>query len=118
MVHAGRRLAAETADDERREHAAELGFEIVVASQPRCTSYNCAAPGSCRTRTVVLARKLALEDEVNQQRMKWVLLTLALCGLLTLGACKKKVQPAPAPPPPPPPAPTASLTANPSTIEK
>jgi peptidoglycan-associated lipoprotein len=55
---------------------------------------------------------------VNQQRMKWVLLTLALCGLLTLGACKKKVQPAPAPPPPPPPAPTASLTANPSTIEK
>jgi len=56
---------------------------------------------------------------VNQQRMKWVLLTLALCGLLVLGACKKKVAPAPAaPPPPPPPAPTASLTANPSTIEK
>jgi peptidoglycan-associated lipoprotein len=51
--------------------------------------------------------------------MKWVLLTLALCGLLVLGACKKKVAPAPAaPPPPPPPAPTASLTANPSTIEK
>jgi peptidoglycan-associated lipoprotein len=48
-----------------------------------------------------------------------VLLTLALCGLLVLGACKKKVAPAPAaPPPPPPPAPTASLTANPSTIEK
>lgn len=47
-----------------------------------------------------------------------MLLTLALCGLMTLGACKKKVQPAPAPPPPPPPAPTASLTANPSTIEK
>lgn len=56
---------------------------------------------------------------MNQQRMKWVLLTLALCGLLVLGACKKKVAPAPAaPPPPPPPAPTASLTANPSTIEK
>jgi peptidoglycan-associated lipoprotein len=56
---------------------------------------------------------------VNQQRMKWVLLTLALCGLLLLGACKKKVAPAPAAPPPPPPAaPTASLTANPSTIEK
>ena len=51
--------------------------------------------------------------------MKWVLLTLALCGLLVLGACKKKVAPAPpAPPPPPPAAPTASLTANPSTIEK
>ena len=55
---------------------------------------------------------------MNQNRMKWVLLLLALCGLMVLGACKKKVQPAPAPPPPPPPAPTASLTVNPSTIEK
>ena len=66
----------------------------------------------------LLARKLALEDEVIEKRMKWVVLVLALCGLLVLGACKKKVQPAPPPPPPPPPAPTASLTANPTTIEK
>jgi peptidoglycan-associated lipoprotein len=66
----------------------------------------------------ILARKLALEDEVIEKKMKWVVLVLALCGLLVLGACKKKVQPAPPPPPPPPPAPTASLTANPATIEK
>jgi peptidoglycan-associated lipoprotein len=59
-----------------------------------------------------------LEDEVIQKKMKWVVLLLALCGLLVLGACKKKVQPAPPPPPPPPPAPTATLTANPTTIEK
>src|ERR671926_846056 len=38
--------------------------------------------------------------------------------MLMLGACKKKVAPPPPPPPPPPAAPTASLTANPSTIEK
>jgi peptidoglycan-associated lipoprotein len=59
-----------------------------------------------------------LEDEVIEKKMKWVFLLLAVCGLMVLGACKKKVQPAPAPPPPPPPAPTASLTVNPSTIEK
>ena len=54
-----------------------------------------------------------------EKKMKWAVLLLALCGLLVLGACKKKVQPAPPPPPPPPPAaPTASLTANPATIQK
>jgi len=55
---------------------------------------------------------------VNNKRIKSVILMLALCSVVLLGACKKKVQPAPAPPPPPPPAPTASLSANPSTIEK
>lgn len=50
--------------------------------------------------------------------MKWVFLLLTVSALMFAGACKKKVQPAPAPPPPPPPAPTASLTVNPSTIEK
>jgi peptidoglycan-associated lipoprotein len=50
--------------------------------------------------------------------MKWVLLLLTVSALMFAGACKKKVQPAPPPPPPPPPAPTASLTVNPSTIEK
>ncbi len=34
------------------------------------------------------------------------------------GACKKKVAPPPPPPPPPMAAPTASLTANPNTIDK
>src|SRR5512146_5439 len=46
-------------------------------------------------------------------------LLLALALIMTLGACKKKVAPAPPPPPPPPPAaPTASLSANPNTIQK
>lgn len=50
--------------------------------------------------------------------MKWVFLLLTFSALLFAGACKKKVQPAPAPPPPPPAAPTASLSANPTTVEK
>jgi peptidoglycan-associated lipoprotein len=37
---------------------------------------------------------------------------------MLLAACHKKVAPPPPPPPPPPPAPTASLTANPNTVEK
>ncbi len=55
---------------------------------------------------------------MNHRSMKWVFLLLTLSAVLFAGACKKKVQPAPAPPPPPPPAPTASLTANPTTVEK
>jgi len=45
-------------------------------------------------------------------------LLLALALIMTLGACKKKVAPPPPPPPPPPAAPTASLSANPTTIQK
>jgi len=43
---------------------------------------------------------------------------LALAALLVVGACKKKVTPPPPPPPPPPAAPTASLTANPATVQQ
>mgnify|MGYP005811046653 CR=1 FL=1 len=50
--------------------------------------------------------------------MKWAFLIVTLAAIITLGACKKKVQPPPPPPPPPPAAPTATLTANPTTIEK
>jgi len=56
--------------------------------------------------------------KVKQQRMKWITLMFALGAILFLGACHKKAAPPPPPPPPPPPAPTASLTANPNTIEK
>jgi peptidoglycan-associated lipoprotein len=49
---------------------------------------------------------------------KWVTLVFVLSAILFLGACKKKVAPPPPPPPPPPPAPTASLSANPNSIEK
>jgi peptidoglycan-associated lipoprotein len=55
---------------------------------------------------------------VKHSTQKWITLVFALSVVLTLGACKKKVAPPPPPPPPPPAAPTASLTANPSTIEK
>src|SRR5205814_507856 len=47
-----------------------------------------------------------------------MMLIFALGAIMMLGACKKKVAPPPPPPPPPPTAPTASLTANPSSINK
>jgi peptidoglycan-associated lipoprotein len=47
----------------------------------------------------------------------WGLL-FALGTLLFLGACAKKAAPPPPPPPPAPPAPTASLSANPNTINQ
>ena len=53
-----------------------------------------------------------------KQNLKWITLVFALGAFMMLGACKKKVAPPPPPPPPPPAAPTASLTANPNTVEK
>jgi peptidoglycan-associated lipoprotein len=58
------------------------------------------------------------EDEVKHEYRKSITLVFALSVVMMLGACKKKVAPPPPPPPPPPAAPTASLTANPSTIQK
>ncbi len=55
---------------------------------------------------------------MKQARMKWIMVVFALGAIMTLGACKKKVAPPPPPPPPPPAAPTASLSANPNTIDK
>lgn len=56
---------------------------------------------------------------MNTSRMKWVALVLALAAMMFLSACKKKQVAQPPPPPPPPPAaPTASLSANPTTVEK
>jgi peptidoglycan-associated lipoprotein len=66
-----------------------------------------------------LGDELAMEDEVNSRKWKWMMLVLALASIMMLGACKKKAPPAPPPPPPPPPAaPTASITASPTTINK
>src|SRR6266436_8652607 len=53
-----------------------------------------------------------------QRRLRFTMLVFALGAIMMLGACKKKVAPPPPPPPPPPAAPTASLTANPNTVEK
>ncbi len=55
---------------------------------------------------------------MNYSKKKWVVMVAMLAAIMMLGACKKKVAPPPPPPPPPPPAPTASVTANPATIEK
>jgi peptidoglycan-associated lipoprotein len=49
---------------------------------------------------------------------RWPSLLIILGAILFWGACAKKVAPPPPPPPPPPPAPTASLSANPNTLEK
>lgn len=49
--------------------------------------------------------------------MKWAFTVVVLSMILIVSACSKKpTPPPPAPPPPPPPAPTATLSANPDTI--
>ena len=55
---------------------------------------------------------------MKHAKMKWTALVFILGAIMMLGACKKKVAPPPPPPPPPPPAPTASLSANPNSIDK
>jgi peptidoglycan-associated lipoprotein len=54
---------------------------------------------------------------VKQQRLKWITLIFTLGAVLFLGACHKKTPPPPPPPPPPAAAPTASLSANPNTVQ-
>lgn len=55
---------------------------------------------------------------MKHQMRKWGLLVFALGTIMFLGACAKKAAPPPPPPPPAPPAPTASLSANPNTINQ
>jgi peptidoglycan-associated lipoprotein len=49
---------------------------------------------------------------------RWGTLVFTLGTIMFLGACAKKVAPPPPPPPPAPTAPTASLSANPNTIDQ
>ena len=51
-------------------------------------------------------------------KMKWITLVFIFGAIMMLGACKKKAAPPPPPPPPPPPSPTASISANPNSIDK
>jgi peptidoglycan-associated lipoprotein len=74
-------------------------------------------PPGLESRATGKCARLRREEKVKQPKMKWITLVVALGAIMMLGACKKKVAPPP-PPPPPPPAPTASLTANPNSIEK
>jgi len=55
---------------------------------------------------------------VKHQIRTRALLVAALATLMFLGACAKKAAPPPPPPPPAPTAPTASLSANPNTINQ
>jgi len=55
---------------------------------------------------------------LKQLTLRSFALLFALSAILFLGACHKKQPPPPPPPPPPPAAPTASMTANPETIDK
>ena len=57
---------------------------------------------------------------MKHSRMKWITIVAALASLMVLATagCQKKEAPPPPPPPPPPPQPTASLTANPNSIQK
>jgi peptidoglycan-associated lipoprotein len=55
---------------------------------------------------------------VKLQRLKWFSLILALGAVMLLSACHKKTPPPPPPPPPPPAVPTASISANPNTINQ
>src|SRR5437588_11929279 len=50
--------------------------------------------------------------------MKWITLVFIFGAIMMLGACKKKAAPPPPPPPPAPPSPTASISANPNSIDK
>jgi len=54
---------------------------------------------------------------VKHSRMKWIAIVAALAVLMVLAGCKKKPPPPP-PATPPPPQPTASLTANPNSIQQ
>jgi peptidoglycan-associated lipoprotein len=49
---------------------------------------------------------------------RWAALVFAFGAIMFLGACAKKVAPPPPPPPPASTAPTASLSANPNTLDK
>jgi peptidoglycan-associated lipoprotein len=56
--------------------------------------------------------------KVKQLTVKWSMLVFALSAIMFLGACHKKAAPPPPPPPPPPASTTASLTANPESVDK
>ncbi len=65
-----------------------------------------------------MQRKEKMEDDVKYSTRKWIALVITLAGVMAMGACKKKTVAPPPPPPPPPAAPSATLSANPNTIQQ
>ena len=55
---------------------------------------------------------------MNSRTLKLLVLTFVVSTIMMLGACKKKAAPPPPPPPPPPPSPTASISVDPTSIDK
>jgi peptidoglycan-associated lipoprotein len=58
-----------------------------------------------------------VKDEMTMTLTRWCTLVFALGTIMFLGACAKKAAPPPPPPPPSLTAPTASLSANPNTLD-
>src|SRR5436305_11414611 len=58
---------------------------------------------------------MKIEVEMNRKNLSFATFGLIL---LMIAGCAKKTPPPPVAPPPPPPAPTASISANPSTLQK
>jgi peptidoglycan-associated lipoprotein len=65
-----------------------------------------------------VSTRIEFQNEVNHPMKRWISLVFILSAMIMIGACKKKVAPPPPPPPPAPTAPTASLSANPNTVDK
>jgi peptidoglycan-associated lipoprotein len=59
-----------------------------------------------------------MEDQLNHNKMKWTLLTLALAAIVVVGGCAKKQAPAAPPAPPPPPQPKATQSVSPESIQR
>jgi peptidoglycan-associated lipoprotein len=58
-----------------------------------------------------------LEEKVKRNSWMYAAQIAALLLVFVIAGCHKKQPPAPTPPPPPPPSPTASISANPATID-
>ena len=99
-----------------RKFAAQLEFQVIVKDFRNAYGRR---EGAHFGPAIELMRVLSqqMEEELKLTRSQWMKVVVALAVVLAVSACgKKKAAPPPPPPPPPAPAPTASLTANPNTI--
>src|SRR6266852_700078 len=85
----------------------------------------CALPWFCKFHATIRAHgkleasvKHGTKMRITTKMTRCSTLVFALGTIMFLGACAKKVAPPPPTPPPAPTAPTASLSANPNTLDK
>src|SRR5208282_4497836 len=93
-------------------------LQLRIFHEVQCPVRTSVSLGGLEPRVQAEDAQLSSEEKVKQLTMKWTILVFTLAVVMMLGACGKKVAPPPPPPPPAPTAPTASLTANPETVEK